>query len=83
MSAEVYLECILTYRESMTKEQKANLLSTLYRFLRRKLSLFMIACMLGISNVILEEDRLVNDTRAKIEQQDMQPEDEFRYPELF
>lgn len=32
--------------------------------------------MLGISNVILEEDRMVHDTRAKIEQQEVQPEDD-------
>jgi len=31
--------------------------------------------MLGISNVILEEDRMVNDTRAQIEQQEIQSED--------
>lgn len=60
----------------MTKEQKETLLNAAYRFLRRKLSLFMIACMLGISNVIMEEDRLVNDTRARIEQQEIQPEDD-------
>lgn len=60
----------------MTKEQKETLLNVAYRFLRRKLSLFMIACMLGISNVIMEEDRLVNDTRARIEQQEIQPEDD-------
>jgi len=60
----------------MTKEQKQTLLKAIYRFLRRKLSLFMIACMLGISNVILEEDRMVNDTRAKIEQQQMESEDD-------
>ena len=60
----------------MTKEQKSSLLKATCRFLRRKLSLFMIACMLGISNVILEEDRMVNDTRAKIEQQETQSEDD-------
>ncbi|MFS4493607.1 hypothetical protein [Maribacter sp. 2308TA10-17] len=60
----------------MTKEQKATLLNAAYRFLRRKLSLFMIACMLGISNVIMEEDRMVNDTRAKIEHQEIQSEDD-------
>ena len=28
----------------------------------------MIAFMLGVSNVILEETRMINDTRAKIEE---------------
>ncbi len=32
--------------------------------------------MLGISNVILEEDRMIHDTRPKIEHQEIQDEDE-------
>jgi len=60
----------------MTKEQKASLLNSLYRFLRRKLSLIMVACMLGVSNIILEEERTVNDTRARIEHQEIQSEDD-------
>ena len=60
----------------MTQDQKATLLKAAYRFLRRKMSLVMVACMLGISNVILEEDRMVNDTRARIEQQEIQSEDD-------
>jgi len=60
----------------MTQEQKTNLINSLLRFLRRKLSLFMIACMLGVSNVILEEERSVHDTRARIEQQEIQSEDD-------
>lgn len=32
--------------------------------------------MLGMSNVILEEDRSVHDTRAKIEHQEIQSEDD-------
>lgn len=60
----------------MTKEQKATFLRSSCRVLRRFLSLLMTAAMLGISNVILEEDRMVHDTRAKIEQQEVQPEDD-------
>lgn len=60
----------------MFKEQKVTLIKAVYRFLRRKLSLIMIACMLGVSNIILEEDRTVNDTYIKIEQQQIQPEDD-------
>lgn len=66
----------------MTQEQKTKLFKSFYRLLRKKLSLFMIACMLGISNVILEEDRMVNDTRAKIEQQEIQSEDDSLDSEL-
>lgn len=32
--------------------------------------------MLGMSNVILEEDRSINDTRAKIEHQEIEAEDD-------
>lgn len=46
------------------------------RFLRQKTSLLLTAFMLGMSNVILEEDRSINDTRPKIEHQDVQPEDD-------
>jgi len=60
----------------MTKEQKETFLRSTGRVLRRFLSLLMTAVMLGISNVILEEDRMVNDTRAKIEQQEVQSEDD-------
>lgn len=37
--------------------------------------MFLIAFMLGMSNVILEETRMVNDTRAQIEQQEVIPDD--------
>lgn len=40
---------------------------SLFIALRRWLSMVMVAVMLGVSNVILEEDRSVNDTRVKIE----------------
>ncbi len=29
--------------------------------------MFMIAYMLGVSNIILDEDRMINDTKANIE----------------
>lgn len=54
-----------------------------HRFLRQQISMFMIAIMLGVSNVILEEDRTMYDTRAKIEQQEVQPEDDPLNYELY
>jgi len=36
----------------------------------------MIAFMLGMSNVILEETRMVNDTRIKTEQQEVLPDED-------
>ena len=43
------------------------------QFLTRKSPLFMIEFMLGVSNVILEEDRMVNNTRTTKEQQEIEP----------
>ncbi|WP_157962310.1 hypothetical protein [Winogradskyella aurantiaca] len=34
------------------------------------LKLILVAWMLGVSNVVLEEDRMVHDTRLKIEYQE-------------
>jgi hypothetical protein len=46
------------------------------RFLRRKLSMVLTAFMLGMSNIILQEERTIHDTRAKIEHQEIQSEDD-------
>lgn len=44
-------------------------------FIRLKISMVLIAFILGMSNVILEETRMVDDTREHIEQQEIQPEE--------
>ncbi len=44
-------------------------------YIKKKLSILMIAFMLGMSNVILEETRMINDTRPEIELQELQEED--------
>ncbi len=59
----------------MIKEQKPAFVKA-RRFLRRMASLLLCAFMLGMSNVILEEERSINDTRVKIEQQEIQSEDD-------
>ena len=41
---------------------------TVLKFIKRKASVLLIAFMLGMSNVILEETRMVNDTRVETEQ---------------
>jgi len=43
---------------------------------RRLCSVLLVAFILGVSNVIMEEDRMINDTRAKIEQRQDQSEEE-------
>ena len=59
----------------MPTAQKPKLLR-MRRFVRQKTSLLLTAFMLGMSNVILEEDRSVNDTSVKIEHQDIQLEND-------
>ena len=44
--------------------------------IRRRASLVMIAFMLGMSNVILEESRSINDTREHIEQPEVLPDED-------
>lgn len=38
--------------------------------------MILTAVMIGVSNIILEEDRSVNDTRARIEQQAIEADEE-------
>ncbi|NNK83553.1 MAG: hypothetical protein HKO92_10560 [Flavobacteriaceae bacterium] len=45
--------------------------------------LFLVAWMLGISNVILEETRLVNDTRLSIEQDEVATDTDLNDNEVF
>ncbi|MET1260329.1 hypothetical protein ABV409_13350 [Flagellimonas sp. DF-77] len=44
--------------------------------LLRLLSMTLMAVMIGFSNSILEENRSINDTRARIEQQFEQADEE-------
>jgi hypothetical protein len=48
----------------------------IFKFLKLKASVLMIAFMLGMSNVILEETRMVNDTRVQTEQQEVFSDDD-------
>ncbi|WP_394747251.1 hypothetical protein [Spongiimicrobium salis] len=43
--------------------------------LKRKLGVLLIAFMLGMSNAILEETRMVNDTRKHVEIAEVLPDD--------
>ncbi|MEX0360095.1 MAG: hypothetical protein AB3N10_03810 [Allomuricauda sp.] len=54
---------------------KPKLSKRVLKRLRRIASILLSAYMLGVSNVVLEEDRLINDTRAKVEQQEIQDDD--------
>lgn len=56
-------------------------------FIARRISMMLFAFMLGLSNVILSETRMVNDTRVKLEQLKIVPDDDqfdiFVYGEAF
>ncbi|UOY05173.1 hypothetical protein L0P88_14605 [Muricauda sp. SCSIO 64092] len=43
---------------------------------RSVVSMALMAIMIGVSNVIMEEDRSVNDTRARMEQQVIENDEE-------
>lgn len=48
----------------------------LMKMVRSVVSMALMAIMIGVSNVIMEEDRSVNDTRARMEQQVIENDEE-------
>ena len=46
---------------------------------KRKFFIIVAAFMIGISNVILEEERMINDLNSKIEHVDQQHSDDDNY----
>lgn len=53
-----------------------------FKKVKRICYLIIVAWMLGVSNVILEETRMVHDTRAVIEQQEEAPDTDFDAEDL-
>nr|WP_297785076.1 hypothetical protein [uncultured Allomuricauda sp.] len=45
-------------------------------YFKRFVSVSFLAFMLGISNVFLQEDRMINDSRKKVEQHEVQDEED-------
>ncbi|PWL37992.1 hypothetical protein DKG77_06785 [Flagellimonas aquimarina] len=58
------------------KQQQHFSIKRVYSKLQRFASIVLVSFMLGISNVILEEDRMINDSYNKVELQEIQDEDE-------
>ncbi|MCL6264911.1 hypothetical protein [Flagellimonas myxillae] len=58
------------------ESSKTKLPKRILKQVRRVTYIFLSAYMLGLSNVVLEEDRMINDTRAQIEQMELQDEDD-------
>ncbi|TMU57598.1 hypothetical protein [Flagellimonas algicola] len=58
------------------ESSKTKLSKRILKRARRIAYIFLSAYMLGLSNVVLEEERLINDSRAKVEQQEIQEEDD-------
>lgn len=48
----------------------------LMKMVRSVVSMALMAIMIGVSNVIMEEDRSVNDTQARMEQQLIENDEE-------
>ncbi len=60
----------------MMKSKRKSFSMILGLFFRRNIAIVLTAFMLGMSNVILEEERSIHDTRAKIEYHELQIEDD-------
>lgn len=58
------------------KQQQHFSIKRVYSKLQRFASIVLVSFMLGISNVILEEDRMINDSYNQVELQETQDEDE-------
>lgn len=58
------------------KQQQHFSIKRVYGKLQRFASIVLVSFMLGISNVILEEDRMINDSYNQVELQEIQDEDE-------
>jgi len=53
-----------------------NRIGSIHRFLKQRASMLLIAFMLGISNVILEETRMINDSANRMEQVESLPDED-------
>tara|TARA_B100000949_G_scaffold214300_1_gene209732 strand:+ start:7669 stop:7875 length:207 start_codon:yes stop_codon:yes gene_type:complete len=45
-------------------------------YIKRFISVSFLAFMLGVSNVFLQEERMINDSRKKVEQHEVQDEED-------
>ena len=52
----------------MQSIKMSNTIKCIFLFFQRRISLLLIAFMLGMSNVILEKTRIVKDTRVQMDQ---------------
>ena len=55
----------------------------IYKSIKRFSYALIVALMLGVSNVILEETRMVNDFRETIEQQEIIPDTDLEKEDIF
>ena len=60
----------------MARLEQLNIPKSICRFSKVFFSNMLVAFMLGMSNVILEEERMVNDTREHIELQEIADEED-------
>jgi len=61
----------------------AFMIKRLFTYIKHMLYLVLVAWMLGVSNIILEETRMVHETRATIEQQEEVPDTDLDEDEIY
>ena len=66
----------MRYADEHSVNSMKHIINKMAILYRRRASLVLIAFMLGMSNVILEESRSINDTREHIEQPEVLPDED-------
>jgi len=56
---------------NLAMKSRLSIFKQILFFIKKIVSIILVAFMLGMSNVILEETRMINDTRAEIELQEV------------
>ncbi len=63
---------------SLAMQSRLRVYKEIVFFIKRRVSIILVAFILGMSNVILEETRMIYDTRKEIELQEIQEEDSIK-----
>jgi cell division protein FtsL len=64
------------YKPNKKRYLISRFIKKLSHWLKRKIILILVSSMIGISNGIYEEDKMINDNQNKIEQEQKENDDE-------
>ncbi len=64
------------YKKKKKRYLISGFIKELAHWLNRKIILILVSSMIGISNGIYEEDKMINDNQNKIEQEQKENDDE-------